>query len=70
MWELLNENKEWLFSGGGVVFLGWIGTRMFKKNKRENGEVRKQNIKAGDNSKNYQSGRDISITESRDTDER
>lgn len=70
MWELLNENKEWLFSGGGVVFLGWIGTRMFKKSKRENGEVRKQNIKAGDNSKNYQSGRDISITESRDTDER
>lgn len=70
MWELLNENKEWLFSGGGVVLLGWIGTRMFKKNKRENGEVRKQNIKAGDNSKNYQSGRDISITESRDTDER
>lgn len=67
MWEWLNENKEWLFSGGGVVFIGYVGTRFFRKNKED---LNKQSIESGKNSKNYQAGRDISIKEGSDTDER
>lgn len=70
MWEWINENKEWLFSGGGVVLLSWIVTCIFKRNKHEKKNVANQSIKAGDHSKNYQSTGDISITERGDIDER
>lgn len=50
------DNKEWLFSGIGVliisVFLGFI----FRKKT----DI-KQTQKSGKNSTNYQSGRDINI---------
>lgn len=59
MLEWLNENREWLFSGAGAVVLGWIGTRFFKGREKEKGG---QSITSGENSKNYQSGRDINIS--------
>jgi hypothetical protein len=60
--EWLSENKEWVFSGIGVVaitlllsFIIWI----VKKKNTESGII--QNQTSGDNSKNYQSGNDIHI---------
>jgi len=67
MLNWLNENREWLFSGGGVIILGWLGTRIFKKPEKDNNV---QHIKSGKNSHNYQSGRDINISEKSDNYER
>lgn len=65
MLNWLNENKEWLFSGGGVALFGWIGTRIFKRKSNGNNN---QRIKTGEKSKNYQSGRDLIINNSKDGD--
>jgi hypothetical protein len=60
--EWLSENKEWVFSGIGVVaitllisFIIWT----IKKKNTASGII--QNQTSGDNSMNYQSGRDIHI---------
>lgn len=61
----INENKDWFFSGGGVVFLGWLGTIIFNKNKKDNNG---QSISSGKNSINNQAGRDLSVTYQKDGD--
>lgn len=50
----INENKEWLFSGVGLVVLGWIFKLFFnkKKDKKENSNTFIQ--RSGDNSTNVQ----------------
>lgn len=67
MLNWLNENKEWIFSGGGVVFVSWLGALFFNKKKNDS---KGQRISSGKNSKNYQSGRDINITERSDINEK
>ncbi|MGD6964442.1 hypothetical protein ACQCVB_19755 [Fictibacillus phosphorivorans] len=51
------DNKEWLFSGVGVVIItgivGWAFN--FKKSKPT------QSIKSGKNSTNYQSGNNLTV---------
>lgn len=61
----LNENMEWLFSGGGVALIGWISTRIFKRKKNINNY---QHIETGEKSKNFQSGGDMIINKSKDGD--
>lgn len=67
MLDWINENKEWMFSGGGIVFFGWIGKSFLNNRKKESNDGQK--IISGNNSKNYQSERDINIVERRDIDE-
>jgi len=54
------DNKEWLFSGIGIVFITVIISFL---NKRHNP---KQVQKSGDNSTNYQAGGNIQIGDSHD----
>ncbi len=56
VWVL--DNKEWLFSGVGIVVIAWIW-RLFRK--RKEGSV-SQEIHAGDGSTNVQAGRDVKFT--------
>lgn len=51
------DNKEWLFSGVGVVVVVWIGRLIFKKRYTSS----TQTIRSGDSSTNVQAGRDVSI---------
>jgi hypothetical protein len=51
------DNKEWLFSGAGLLVIGWVG-RLFSK-KRYASSI--QTIRSGDGSTNVQAGRDVSI---------
>jgi hypothetical protein len=51
------KSKEWLFSGIGVAVVSWIGVLIFK---RTNASSR-QTIRSGDNSTNFQAGRDVNI---------
>lgn len=53
--EFLKNNVEWLFSGIGIVFLGFI----FNRNKQTNSTK----IVAKNKSKVYNAGRDIKIKE-------
>ena len=55
--DLLIQNKEWLFSGGGIALLAWIGRILFTKRNASS----EQTISSGDNSKNIQAGRDVNI---------
>lgn len=64
MMNWINENKEWFFSGGGVVFLGWLASYLLSENKKENKD--EQKISSGKNSKNYQAGRDLFVTSQKD----
>lgn len=50
-------NKEWLFSGVGVVVVAWVMRLIFKK---ANASFT-QTIRSGDSSTNVQAGRDINI---------
>lgn len=52
----INENKEWIFSGVGVVIITFILNYFFK----EKSISKKQ--KSGKKSKNYQSGENITIS--------
>lgn len=54
---LLKDNKEWLFSGVGVVIVAGIWRFFFKKRQAE----LTQTIQAGERSTNVQSGRDAHI---------
>ena len=56
MFQWILENKEWLFSGIGVIAIGFL-IRLIAKN----ASTSKQVQKAGKNSENYQAGRDINI---------
>lgn len=51
------NNKEWLFSGAGLVVVAWIGRLIFKKRHASS----TQTIRSGDSSTNVQAGRDVSI---------
>lgn len=53
----LISNKEWLFSGGGVVLVSWVGRILFKRMQ----ESSTQTIRSGDSSNNVQAGRDAYI---------
>lgn len=57
MWAWLISNKEWFFSGIGVVLVSWVGRILFKRMQ----ESSTQTIRAGDNSNNVQAGRDVYI---------
>lgn len=50
-------NKQWLFSGAGLVIVAWVGRLIF--NKRSASST--QTIRSGDSSTNVQAGRDVSI---------
>ncbi len=51
------DNKEWLFSGFGIVIVAWVGRLIFKKTCASSS----QTIRAGDSSANIQAGRDVNI---------
>jgi len=51
------NNKEWLFSGVGLVVLTWMGRLIYKKNFVSSS----QTIRAGDSSTNIQAARDINV---------
>jgi hypothetical protein len=51
------DNKEWLFSGVGIVVVLWIGRAIFKVRQAKSS----QKIRSGNNSINMQAGRDIKI---------
>ena len=51
------DNKEWLFSGGGIVLLAWLGRIFFKRMQASSA----QTIRSGDSSNNVQAGRDVNI---------
>jgi hypothetical protein len=53
----ITDNKEWLFSGAGVVFIAGIWRIFFKKRQAE----LNQTIQAGEGSTNVQSGRDVHV---------
>lgn len=50
------DNKEWIFSGIGVFIISLIIGLFMKRDSSS-----KQNQESGDNSTNYQSGKDINI---------
>ncbi|MEW8051278.1 MAG: hypothetical protein AB2809_12965 [Candidatus Thiodiazotropha sp.] len=52
----LGANKEWIFSGVGVVLVAWIGRVIFQGRRASS-----QKIRSGDKSSNIQAGRDIRI---------
>lgn len=59
------DNKEWLFSGVGLVVVAWMGRLIFKKTFASSS----QTIRAGDSSANVQTGRDVNIaTKKKETD--
>jgi hypothetical protein len=61
MINLLNTNKEWLFSGIGVVILGLIIRSIFHRLHKKNNVKSKQTQNTGDNCTNFQSGGNLTI---------
>lgn len=51
------DNKEWLFSGVGLVVVAWVVRLIFKKTYASS----TQTIRSGDSSTSIQAGRDIYI---------
>ena len=51
------DNKQWLFSGVGVVVVTLMGRLIFKKRYASS----TQTIRSGDSSTNVQAGRDVNI---------
>jgi len=51
------DNKEWLFSGVGVVVAVWVMRLIFKKAYASS----TQTIRSGDSSANVQAGRDVNV---------
>lgn len=56
-WDWVIKNKEWLFSGIGVVVITWVVQLIFKKTNASS----TQTIRSGDDSTNVQGGRDVNI---------
>lgn len=56
--EWINENKEWIFSGVGVIVISAIINAIFKGKKRKR---LTQNQNSGKNSTNIQAGGDIKL---------
>lgn len=54
--EWIIENKDWIFSGIGVLLISLVAGLFAKRHKSS-----KQTQMSGSNSTNYQSGRDINI---------
>lgn len=57
LWAWVIGNKEWLFSGIGVVAVTWVVQRIFKNTNASS----TQTIRSGDGSTNVQGGRDVNI---------
>ncbi|HOX41619.1 MAG TPA: hypothetical protein PK263_05525 [bacterium] len=55
--RLVFDNKEWLFSGVGLVLVSWIGRIIYKRRQATSS----QKIHSGSNSVNIQAGHDIKI---------
>lgn len=53
----LVENKEWLFSGAGLLIFSVMGRLLFKRIRAAS----TQTIRSGDSSTNVQAGRDVNI---------
>jgi hypothetical protein len=51
------DNKEWLFSGVGLVVVAWVGRLIFKKTYASSTQI----IRSGDSSTNVQAGRDVNV---------
>ena len=51
------DNKNWLFSGVGLVVIAWLGRLIFKRIYASS----TQTIRSGDSSTNVQAGRDFNI---------
>lgn len=51
------DNKQWLFSGVGIVVVAWVLRLILKK--RYASSI--QTIRSGDTSTNVQAGRDVRI---------
>ncbi len=51
-------NKEWLFSGAGIVVIAGVVRWIFKKSRNSS----RQTIRAGDGSTNVQAGRDVNTS--------
>lgn len=63
--DFFSKNKEWIFSGAGVLVLGWIGNLIFGS--KDKSDVQK--VKAGDNSTVIQTRGDVTYTNSGKKDE-
>jgi len=57
LWAWVVSNKEWLFSGIGVMVFTLIAQVIFKKTNASS----TQTIRSGDGSTNVQGGRDVNI---------
>ena len=57
LWEWIVGNKEWLFSGAGLVLLASIWRVIYRRKKAGPS----QKIRSGRNSTNVQAGRDIRV---------
>lgn len=57
LWAWVISNKDWLFSGIGVVVFTWVVQVIFKKTNTSS----TQTIRAGNDSTNVQAGRDVSM---------
>ena len=55
------DNKEWLFSGVGVVVVAWLARLIFKRVCASP----TQTIRSGDRSTNIQAARDVNISTKR-----
>lgn len=53
------DNREWIFSGIGVLILSVAARLIFKNKEKKNIN---QNIKSGDNSTNVQGGDNTTVT--------
>ena len=51
------NNKEWIFSGAGLMLVTWIGRVIYKGRQADSS----QTIRSGNNSINIQAGRDMQI---------
>lgn len=51
------NNKEWLFSGVGIVLFAWLGRVLFRSTLASSEQI----IRSGDGSNNVQAGRDANV---------
>jgi len=56
-WQWILDNKEWLFSGAGLVLVVWIGRLTFRRRKANTS----QKIRSGKDSVNIQVGHNMNV---------